>query len=106
MKRGNDEMKEMLFSEDEKQYTHDGDISITRKQTTIEREVRSRLDSAHALSTSLISHEDLAKHEVEQYMPPVSAVESSSLTPSPQSVYLFISKSNLSNHYQLPSPDL
>ena len=84
MKRGNDEMKEMLFSEDEKQYTHDGDISITRKQTTIEREVRSRLDSAHALSTSLISHEDLAKHEVEQYMPPVSAVESSALTPSPQ----------------------
>ena len=72
MKEGTSEMKESLFFENSKVYTSDGDIAISRKQTTIEREVRSRLDSAHALSTGLIRHEDLARHEVEQYMPPVS----------------------------------
>ena len=72
MKGGTNESKESLFEGEEKEYTRDGDIAITRKQTTIEREVRNRLDSAHALSTGLISSEDLAKHEVEQYMPPVS----------------------------------
>ena len=73
MKRGMQEMNHSLFSGDEKQYVSDNEgVQITRKQTTIEREVRSRLDSASHLTTGLISHEDLAKHGVEQYMPHVS----------------------------------
>ena len=76
MKRVSGEMsserKEVMFSEDSKTYTESDGFQISRKQTTIERAVRSRSIAAASLAHELVSPEEMDKHDVSAYMPPVS----------------------------------
>ena len=66
------EKKEVMFSEDSKSYSEADGVQISRKQTTIERAVRSRSAAAASLAHELVSPEEMDKHDVSAYMPPVS----------------------------------
>lgn len=61
-----------LFEGEFKQYAESDGVQISRKQTTIEREVRSRSEAAASLAHELVSPEEMDKHDVSAYMPPVS----------------------------------
>jgi hypothetical protein len=63
---------ETLFEGEFKQYAESDGVQISRKQTTIEREVRSRSEAAASLAHELVSPEEMDKHDVSAYMPPVS----------------------------------
>ena len=60
-----------VFGEESKHYSLDG-MQISRKQTTVEREVSARSDAAAGLASDLVSHEEMQKHKISAYMPHVS----------------------------------
>jgi hypothetical protein len=62
------------FHGEYKEYGTSDGVQISRKQTTIEREVRSRSEAAANLAHELVSPEEMDKHDVSAYMPPVSSL--------------------------------
>ena len=61
-----------VFGEESKNYSFENGMQISRKQTTVEREVSARSDAAAGLASDLVSYEEMQKHKISAYMPHVS----------------------------------